>query len=133
MAGWPWWIKALGAIGIVAAAFFITLFALDRYSSSCSGGLALQPPFQKLASGFAYVAPAPSLNNRSDIPGDPKRSTAFVCENGTPLGPAHSSHSDIDTLGRGRFSHYSANGFIFSTSDNSDPNKNGRKYLAIQP
>jgi hypothetical protein len=133
MAGWPWWIKALGAIGIVAASFVVSLVAMDRYWPGCGSGLALQGPFQKFASGFAYVAPAPSLNNRSDTPSDPTRSTAFICENGTALGPAHSSHGDIDALGRGRFSHYFGNGFIFSTSDNSDPNKNGRSYRAVQP
>jgi hypothetical protein len=62
-----------------------------------------------------------------------KRSTAYLCEGDLPLGPAHAQHGEIDTLGRGSFSHYSTYGFIFSTSDNSDPNKNGRTYMAIQP
>src|SRR5882762_3211654 len=99
----------------------------------CSGGIALRGPFQRLASGFAYVVPAPSLVDRSDTPEAPKRSTAYVCEGDLPLGPAHAPHGEIDTLGRGRFSHFSTYGFIFSTSDNSDPNKNGRTYMAIQP
>jgi hypothetical protein len=133
MHGWTWWMNLLGAIGVVAASFFIALAAMNYFWSPCSGGIALRGPFQRLASGFAYVAPAPSLVDRSDTPEAPKRSTAYVCEDNLALGPAHTPHGEIDTLGRGRFSHYLKNGFIFSTSDNSDPNKNGRTYMAIQP
>jgi hypothetical protein len=133
MHGWTWWMKMLGAIGVVAASFFISLAAMNYFWPPCSGGIALRGPFQRLASGFAYVVPAPSLVDRSDTPEAPKRSAAYVCEGDLPLGPAHAPHGEIETLGRGRFSHFSTYGFIFSTSDNSDPNKNGRTYMAIQP
>lgn len=48
-------------------------------------------------------------------------------EDGKPLGPAHSSHADIRSLGRGRFSHWGA-AVYFSASDNSDPTANRRRY-----
>jgi hypothetical protein len=48
-------------------------------------------------------------------------------EDGRPLGPAHSAHSDIRSLGQGRFSHWGPTVY-FSTSDNSDPRTNGRRY-----
>ena len=48
-------------------------------------------------------------------------------EDGRPLGPAHSAHSDIRSLGKGRFSHWGPTVY-FSTSDNSDPPTNGRRY-----
>ena len=48
-------------------------------------------------------------------------------EDGRPLGPAHSAHSDIRSLGLGRFSHWGP-AVYFSTSDNSDPRTNGRRY-----
>lgn len=55
------------------------------------------------------------------------RSRLVVCEDGRPLGPAHSSHNDIRTLGGGRYSHWSG-WLYFSTPDNSDPRSNGRAY-----
>ena len=46
------------------------------------------------------------------------------------LGPAHSSHQSIRERGQGAYSH-SGQQLYFSTSNNSDPNKNGRRYSAI--
>ena len=51
----------------------------------------------------------------------------MVFEDGLMLGLAHASHDHIRRFGRGRFSHW-GNQVIFSTSDNSDPNTNGRSY-----
>ncbi|MBN1555613.1 MAG: beta galactosidase jelly roll domain-containing protein [Phycisphaerae bacterium] len=59
------------------------------------------------------------------------RSTLKVYENGKPLGPAHSKHDDIRKLGGGRFSHLGNRRdqtLLLSTSDNTDPRKNGREY-----
>ena len=50
-----------------------------------------------------------------------------VYEDGCPMGPGHAGHSDIRRLGRGRFSHW-GDSLYFSTSDNSDPRCNGRRY-----
>jgi hypothetical protein len=50
-----------------------------------------------------------------------------VFEDGRMLGPAHVSHNEIRRLGLGRFSHWDAQ-LYFSTSDNSDPRNNGRRY-----
>lgn len=52
-------------------------------------------------------------------------------ENGKPLTPADCSHADIRELGLGRHSHWIFSDgprILFSTSDNSDPNTNGRCY-----
>lgn len=54
-------------------------------------------------------------------------STLKVYENGNALGPAHSSHQDVRTIGRGKFSHW-GNDLYFTASDNTDPRSNGRKY-----
>ena len=64
----------------------------------------------------------------------PGQSTLQLYEDGKELGPAHSLHDDIRSAGGGRFSHW-GNGLgngcvIFSTSDNSDPRRNGRTYVA---
>jgi hypothetical protein len=58
-------------------------------------------------------------------------SQLILCENGRPLGPGHSLHKAIRLFGRGRYSHWAdgtGTSLYFSTSDNSDPNVNGRDY-----
>lgn len=54
-----------------------------------------------------------------------------VYEDGVPLGPAQALHADVRSLGNGRYSHWLFDGapmVMFSTSDNSNPNENGRRY-----
>jgi hypothetical protein len=84
-------------------------------------------------SRFAYVARVQQLNQPEDNNVSPERSRIMLYENGRALGPAHSLHADIEDIGRGRFSHWNDIGVIFSTSDNSDPNSNGRTYWAVAP
>jgi len=77
-------------------------------------------------SGNCWVVIVPEL-----APGDtssrPDDSHAQLFENGKPLGPAHSQHADIRTLGNGRFSHW-GDVLYFSASDNSDPRTSGHEY-----
>ena len=58
---------------------------------------------------------------------DPTASQLHIYENGRELGPAHSAHADIRTLGNGRFSQWQ-DGLYFSASDNTNPMANGRSY-----
>lgn len=92
--------------------------------------------------GFAYQAPAPFLITYADTDPGNQRSPIILYENLTPLGPPHSVHSDIQEIGRGRYSHWNGNpnsgwrtirGVLFSASDNSDPRTNGRHYWAGLP
>jgi peptidoglycan/LPS O-acetylase OafA/YrhL len=80
--------------------------------------------------GLAFQISTPTadwLTAYSDGPNHELRSTARLFEDGHPLGPAHSLHKLIRNSGGGAFSHW--NGQIrFSTTDNSDPRKNGRHY-----
>ena len=62
-----------------------------------------------------------------------RRSPVMIYEEGRPLGPAHSNFADISKLGHGRFAHWTDQGLIFSTSDGTDPNRNGRRYWAVVP
>jgi hypothetical protein len=64
---------------------------------------------------------------------DDTRSPVVIYEDGRPLGPAHSNFADLSRLGHGRFSHWTGQGLFFSTSDGSDPNRNGRRYFAVVP
>jgi len=95
----------------------------------------LNRPYNKLDdNGIAFVAHASRLGDMADSSDGPRRSPVILYENEKPLGPPHSAHSDISKFGLGRFSHWNtARGFIFSSSDNSDPNFNGRNYWAILP
>lgn len=55
-----------------------------------------------------------------------------LLEDGEHLGPKGVTHDDVRTLGRGRYSHWGTKVY-FSTSDNSDPNVNGRTYSVVPP
>ena len=73
--------------------------------------------------GFCFKAPVPS-HLISDKEG---WSRIILYENGNVLPRAHSSHIDIRTSGNGSYSHW-GDTLYFSTSDNSDPQTNGRIY-----
>ncbi|WFU84365.1 hypothetical protein QA645_16965 [Bradyrhizobium sp. CIAT3101] len=83
----------------------------------------LTGPFRKL-DPTAYQAPMPTLDGFGDFESLPTRSTVTLFENGRPLGPAHSPKAVVN----GGYSHHRGTGIIFSASDNSDPNTNGRTY-----
>ena len=68
----------------------------------------------------------------SDTLEEPSRATSVVCEDDKQLGPPHSLHVDIVRLGHGRYSQWEG-GLLFSSSDGSDPNENGRTYKAVEP
>jgi hypothetical protein len=60
-----------------------------------------------------------------------QHSPVVLYEDGKPLGPAHSLLVDIARDGGGRYTHLKGAGMIFSSSDNTDPSKNGRHYSAM--
>jgi hypothetical protein len=94
----------------------------------------LRRPYSKIkVDGFAFQSTTFSYTGIADQPAAPQRSPMIIYEDGKPLGPPHSTHADISKLGLGRFSHWYGVGYIFSSSDNSDPNSNGRKYWAVLP
>ncbi|MGY4479784.1 hypothetical protein [Bradyrhizobium sp. USDA 3364] len=76
--------------------------------------------------GHAYQIPVKYLNG--------ELSAAQLYEDDKLLGPANSDREEIITKGAGRFQFFRDNTNFFgpvlllSTSDNSDPNTNGRKY-----
>jgi hypothetical protein len=120
-------IKIIGAVAIVVASFLATDWLIEWYSPSCPvGGIELKRPF--LQSGrYSFVAVMSELKDESDSVSTPKRSRIRLCENAQWLGPPHSVHAEIDKIGLGKFSHW-GEAIIFSSSDNRDPNTNGRTY-----
>lgn len=95
------------------------------------------PPFAKIdGDGHAYQASSAyiaSLDALADSRDDKTRSPMAIYETNKPIGPAHSSHEDIEKIGNGRFSHWRGMGIIFSPSDATDPNTNGRRYTIVMP
>jgi hypothetical protein len=91
----------------------------------------LSGPFKKLG-GASYLSPLPKqFADSADSPDDGQRSEFQLFENEKPIGPPHSLHDDIANLGHGRYSHWRLEkdaGVIFSATDNSDPNHNGKRY-----
>jgi SAM-dependent methyltransferase len=98
-----------------------------------AGAVTLEPPFDH-NSGYCYVARLGALAGRetlaamADDAANPRRSRATLLEDGRVLGPAHSVHAYVAKVGKGSFSHWSTN-LYFSSSDGSDPNTNGRRYV----
>lgn len=79
-----------------------------------------------LESGHAYLMPVKYVD------GDIR--SAQLYEDGRPLGPANSGIPEIEAKGAGRFAlvrnypNYLGPVLLLSTSDNTDPNTNGRRY-----
>ncbi len=86
----------------------------------------LNTPFRHRG-GYSWVADLPPHWADGDDTRSPQRSRLMLFENGIPVGFAHQTHADIEAHGRGRYSHWKDT-LIFSATDNSDPNQNGRRY-----
>jgi SAM-dependent methyltransferase len=86
----------------------------------------LTPPFAQDGRAYSFVVGTADMP-AGDCCDQPKASPLVLLEDGVPLGPAHSHHYAIRGDGQGRFSHWNDT-MIFSTSDNSNPNENGRSY-----
>jgi FkbM family methyltransferase len=100
----------------------VSLLIENRATQSTS----LQRPF-KSDGGRCWYASLPSLRSYADNDNQPTRSTVLLLEDEKLLGPAHCYHEDIRQIGGGKYSHWKSKIF-FSTSDNIDPNINGRSY-----
>ena len=89
------------------------------------------------AGGSAYYVGG-SFGTPADNSSAAGRSTLRLFEDGAEMGPAHTPHADISSLGLGRFSHWSwpdgsGEALRFSASDNGDPRTNGRTYGYCTP
>ena len=82
--------------------------------------------------GHSYLCILPEDLPPGDSLEHPLRSAIEVFEDGRALGPAHTLHQEIQIDGGGGFSHWQ-NALYLSTSDNSDPWRNGKAYEAYVP
>lgn len=127
------WTKKLAAFtGVILIWFAIALGVKSLYVPVPAGYF--NRPFQTFISpkGIDVWVAAPELEQFSDSSDHPTRSPFVIYEGDKPLGPAHSVHTDIEKLGHGRFSHWTGVGFIFSSSDGTDPRTNGRIYRPVR-
>jgi hypothetical protein len=131
------------AAGVVGASLYFALALwLERtYVNPAPQGrlvVHMRPPFESLGGqAFRYLPSVPgegsSLMEFAEDPaneGD-RRSPIIVYENHDPLGPAHSTFEKVSKIGLGHFAHWIGQGLVFSTSDGSNPNTNGRRYWAV--
>ena len=77
--------------------------------------------------GFCYTA-ALTLGRAGDHDG---QSECVLLEDGKPLSTPHAYHQEVRNIGKGKYSHWTKEMIYFSTSDNSDPRTNGRKYTLV--
>ncbi len=115
---------------VIACALSLTLRQADpQYEFD------LLPQNIVLNEGTAFQAPVGGRvswpwQHAPDTKSGLRQSRLMLFEDGRPLGPPHQLHSDIRTLGGGRYSHWNKY-ILFSTSDNSDPRTNNRRYHAV--
>lgn len=82
--------------------------------------------------GHCYRCRLPDGLPAGDCSEQPMLSAVEVFEDGHALGPSHTEHGQIRTLGAGRYSHWH-NVLYLSASDASDPTTNGRTYTLYVP
>lgn len=84
--------------------------------------------------GWGWRLPLPAVFHAwVDDAGSPGMSRLLLLEDGVPLRRPHAPHSEIRDYGLGAYSHWRQT-LYFSTSDNSDPRENGRRYeIALAP
>lgn len=99
------------------------------------GPLVLRRPFLH-QSGHAYVGHFLFIGPKPDKRGNQNQSTLQLFEDDKLLGPQHISSDDVARTGHGLYLFWSENGdtvVVFSSSDNSDPDTNGRTYRIFDP
>src|SRR4030088_3505136 len=136
MLSWNRTSKTICVLTAIAAYFALAEWSKATYVDYTPKGksvIRLYRPFEKFGEATLAVIARGSLEEIADSPDDNRRSPVLIYENGRLLGPGHSSHIDIAYVGEGRYSHWRGQGYLFSASDNTDPNTNGRSYWAGVP
>ena len=79
--------------------------------------------------GHCFCKDVRTIFGAGDVVDKPTDSRLFLFEDGKRIGSSHIGIGLIERDGNGHFSHWDGT-LYFSTSDNSDPNTNGRSYTA---
>ncbi|MFZ4984792.1 MAG: class I SAM-dependent methyltransferase [Blastocatellia bacterium] len=87
----------------------------------------ISSPFDQ-ESGYCWIFNLQEYGiTNGDSATHPTKSPLVLVENGVEIGHPHSMHDTIRNYGRGCYSHWGCH-LYFSTSDNTNPNSNGRRY-----
>jgi SAM-dependent methyltransferase len=100
-----------------------------NYWDDVRAGLRVEPltgPFEHRG-GYAWSIRLATDPRVADNKENRRRSRLMLYEDGVPVGFGHIPHAQIKAYGNGRYSHWEEE-LILSTTDNTDPNKNGRTY-----
>jgi hypothetical protein len=115
---------------------YVTTFESKAEPAVAGQKFLLRRPFVRfLGSEFGVIAHDGRFVELADTADNNYRSNVEIYEDGRKLGPAHSTHASVAKIGHGRFSHWRDNStiFVFSSSDNSDLQTNGRAYWVVKP
>lgn len=94
--------------------------------------IALSPPYVHNG-GYCWTLKLDTLQvGYGDSVQNSYQSDLVLLENGMRLGPSHEMHDKIRSIGLGSYSYWDGM-LYFSSSDDTDPNKNGRKYSIMVP
>jgi hypothetical protein len=131
----------VGSLAAAAIYFALALWMERTYVNPAPQGrlvVHMRPPFEQLGGqAFRFLPSVHSEGNAlmalAEDPANPsdRRSPVIVYEDRAPLGPPHSTFENVSKIGLGHFAHWVGQGFVFSTSDGSNPNTNGRRYWAV--
>lgn len=125
--------RVLLAATALLLAYFPVAFVLSKRPQP--NPMVLPGPFIRYENSNAFiffpVIPGAIADDKDNL----EQSVLSLYEDGRSLGPAHSVHRDVLLKGGGRYSfwHHNVRMLLFSTSDNSDPNTNGRTYRVSDP
>ena len=101
----------------------------DELASEFEGrGILFKAPFHHMGENMwrADILHLARFADNDEIQASP----LLLFENGQLLNPVHAGHDAIRKKGGGSYSHWKEH-LYFSTSDNSDPNENGRQYWIL--
>lgn len=106
----------------------VQLEPLSLESEICATGKELKKPFGE-GGGFSFTARVSSDLGPDDT--SPAGSRTMLCENGKFIGSPGALHAAVRTKGGGLYSHLPTY-VLMSSSDNSNPNVNGRVYRIVR-
>ena len=83
----------------------------------------------RVEQGLCWVCRAPAEAGPGDVMDAPLRSSLRLFEDGQEIGPSHSRHDDIRTIGAGRFSHWGDRIYLSSATPGTRADR--RRYTAL--
>ena len=118
--------KTLVVVGLAFAIYFPIAWHLQRIYVPIEG-----PPGSVAQLTYIVKEPDTRFAYYGYLPLAQYKGTKLLFEDDKELGPLNSHLADIRNLGGGRYGFFGRIPVIFSSSDNSDPLKNHRRYWVV--